>query len=68
MVKAVEVANAMPVKRNVKAIPNNSTCLLTILSPFSKHIVKLRTYGYQNQKTFIPYDECICNVVIGTRA
>jgi hypothetical protein len=58
----VEVAKAMLVKRSVKAIANNSPCLLTIHSPFSKHIMKLRTYGYQNQKTFIPYDEGICNI------
>jgi hypothetical protein len=30
-VKAVEVANAMPVKRSIKAIPNNSACFLVIL-------------------------------------
>jgi hypothetical protein len=54
--EADEVAKVVP-KRSIKAIANISTCLLTILSPFNKHIIKLRTYGYQNQKTFISSDK-----------
>ena len=31
-VKAVEVAKAMPVKRSIKAIPNNISCFLVMLT------------------------------------
>ena len=32
--KVVEVAKAIPVKRSVKAIPNNSPCFLVIVTKF----------------------------------
>ena len=48
----VEVANAMPVKRSVKAIPNNIPCFLFILIEMFSLFVK-KTLHVKNRKAFI---------------